>query len=175
MGKVSRVRNATRLGRALLALVCFSAVTACSDAQDEKPTYDEAIKQLVADAEALLASDELRRSGTAVATEKAETDTPGECIPGEVQRFYRAEGNLTGPKDRQSPHNATGLMSALLGLMSYDHVAESLDIRDEDLSVTVSRKPASGVTFILAVRKDKEPNILIVGKTDCFKTNAEAQ
>lgn len=175
MGKVSRVMNAARLGRALLALVCFSAVAACSDAQDEKPTYDEAIKNLVADAEAILASDELRRSGTAVATEKAETDTPGECIPGKVQRFYRAEGNLAGPKDRQSPHIAAGLMSALLGLMNYDHVVERLDVRDEDLSVTVSRKPASGVTFILAVRKDKQPNILIVGKTDCFKKSGEAQ
>jgi hypothetical protein len=171
VGKVSRVKNSARLGRALLALVCFSAVAACSDAQDEKPTYDEAIKNLVADAEAILASDELRRSGSVVATEKAETDQSGQCPYGSVRRFYRAQGDLAA--SYKSPHVVTGLVSAFLGLKRYDDVVSDLEVRDDDLAIVVSRKDSVGVTFTMAVRKDKRPNILIIGKTDCFETGAD--
>jgi len=164
------VKNSARLGRALLALVCFSAVAACSDAQDEKPTYDEAIKNLVADAEAILASDELRRSGSVVATEKAETDQSGQCPGGTARRFYRAQGDLAA--SYKSPHVVTGLIRVLLGFKHYDHVVDDLEVRDEDLAIVVSRKESVGVTFTMAVRKDKRPNILIIGKTDCFETSA---
>lgn len=148
-------------------VACLAVLTACSESDPEKPTLASATKSLIADADALLASAEVKESGQVQVTEKAEQDKPGSCIPGEVQRFYRAQGNFLRP-GKQSPGVAAGSMRSALRGIGYDQIIDDLDIRDEQISVVVLRKPESGVTFVVAVRTT-EPNILIVGKTDCLK------
>lgn len=63
-------------------------------------------------------------------------------------------------------------MRVLLGYRHYNHIVDQLDVREQDLAIVVSRKESAGVTFTVAVRKDERPNIIIIGKTDCFKTSA---
>jgi len=168
LGKVRYVGHNLRFFRVVTALACFAALTGCSQSEEAKPTLGEAVTQLVGDADRLLASAELKASGAATATEKAETDQSGACPPGEVQRFYRAQGELSGPSSRQSPHDAAALMRGALRNMGYEQIVDDLDVRDEKLSVVVLRKRQSGTTFVIAVRTATQPNILIIGKTDCL-------
>ncbi len=153
-----------------VVMACLAALTACTTSEPEKPTLASATKSLIADANALLASAEMKESGQVQPTEKAEQDKPGSCLPGEIQRFYRAQGNFLRP-GQQSPGVAALSARAALQRIGYDKIIDDLDIRVENLSVVVLRKPESGVTFVVA-SQIAEPNIVVVGKTDCFKPGA---
>ncbi|GAA0412781.1 hypothetical protein Acor_11730 [Acrocarpospora corrugata] len=121
----------------------------------------------MSDGQELLTSALTQRAGVFRVTEKAEKDSDSACVPGSKQRFFRAQGNFQRPGS-QSPGTAAGLVRSALLVMNYDQLVDDLDFRDEDLSVVVLHKPESAVTFMVATR-NTEPNILIVGKTDCFK------
>lgn len=150
-----------------VALVSLAVMTGCTG-DSNKPSYEEATKQLVADGDKLLASREVAASGKVVATERADKDAESGCAPGEVQRFFRAQGDFSGSPDAYMPDNSAGLMRGLLGLMGYDTVVGQRDLRDANLGVSVMHKPQTGLTFILTVRKDRTPHIMIVGKTSCY-------
>ncbi|MEO3857778.1 hypothetical protein [Acrocarpospora sp. B8E8] len=119
------------------------------------------------DGERLLASTLVTSVGQFRITERAEKDSDTGCITGLKQRFFRAQGNYLYP-ERPSPGTAVGAAHGELLAMSYDQLVDDLDFWDNDLSVVVLHKPESAVTFMIAGRIT-EPNILIVGKTDCFK------
>ncbi|WP_344316700.1 hypothetical protein [Acrocarpospora pleiomorpha] len=123
------------------------------------------------DGEKLLVANMVSRVGQFQVSEKADKDSETACVPGSKQRFFRASGNFLpgGPKD---PGTAVGAAHGELLVMNYDRLVDELDFRDDNLSVIVMNKPDSAVTFIVAARTT-EPNILIVGKTDCFKAAEE--
>ncbi|MGP3931299.1 hypothetical protein [Nonomuraea sp. KM88] len=130
---------------------------------------DEAAKQLVSDGDKLLASPSLSATGSATATEKADKDNEAGCLQGQVQRFFRAQGDLTGPPNKHSPGTAAGLLRGLLVSEGYEVIVDDLDLKDENLGVTVLRNPETEVTFMVTVRNSQQPNILIVGKTSCYE------
>ncbi|WP_155360673.1 hypothetical protein [Acrocarpospora macrocephala] len=101
-------------------------------------------------------------------TEKAEKDSDSECAPGSRQRFFRAQGNFARP-GQQSPGAAAGLIRSGLAALEYEEVVAPLDLFDDELSVVVVRNAEAAVTFIVSARTSPEPNIRIVGKTDCFE------
>lgn len=145
-------------------------VTACTPepetSETEKPTLAAAAQQLVKDGDDLLISLAESRTGTASATERAEQDKNGSCLPDEVQRFFRAEGSTTG---RHAAFNVAGLMQSHLNFMGYRSLVSDLDLRDQKLAVVVGRDPETDVTYVVTVQLEQEPNIRIVGKTACYK------
>ncbi|TDD07120.1 hypothetical protein E1292_13825 [Nonomuraea deserti] len=159
--------NDRRLPIVAAALVAVAVVAGCTGNAD-KPTMDEASKQLITDGDKLLASQDLARIGSATATERADQDGEAGCLKGQVQRFFRAQGNLTGPPYKQSPGNVAGLLGSWLRLRGYDTTIDDLDLRDENVGVAVLQHPTTGITFIITVRNGQKPNILIVGKTSCY-------
>ncbi|MCG5219475.1 hypothetical protein [Streptosporangium sp. KLBMP 9127] len=152
----------------VVSLVCCALLAGCT-AEPEKPTLEEAAKHLISDGDKLLGSFELRTSGQATATKRADTDESGSCTPDEVQRFFRAAGDFTGPANEQLPFNAVGLMQGKLESMGYDEVVDDLDLRDQNLGVSVLHNPETGLTFVLTARTAQKPNIVLVGKTGCYK------
>ncbi|MGW3346354.1 hypothetical protein ACWDA3_23845 [Nonomuraea rubra] len=149
------------------ALVSLSVVAGCSG-DPGRPSLEEAAKQLTADGDKLIASREVAASGEVTATERADKDTESGCVPGQVQRFFRAQGDLSGPPDVHMPYNSAGLMQSAMKVMGYDAVVNDRDLRDDNLGVSVVRHAERGLTFTLTVRNGQKPNILIVGKTDCY-------
>ncbi|MGN9785972.1 hypothetical protein ACTMTF_31410 [Nonomuraea sp. ZG12] len=156
----------TRFHLVAAAFVFLAVVTACS--ADDRPTLNEATKQLVSDGDELLASSDMTQLGTAKATERADQDRRTSCAPDEVQRFYRAEGNISGPPDFQSPATTVALLKGKLRFMGYAEVMDESDLEDEHLGVAVVRHATTRLTFMIAVRADPEPGIMIVGKTECY-------
>jgi hypothetical protein len=158
-----------RFPRTAVALACVAALTSCTQNEPEKPTLTEATQQLVSDGDKLLTSAELQASGSAQATERADSDQVGSCLPGKIQRFFRAEGNFSGSVDQQSPHNTVGLMRTALVAMGYEQLWDNLDVRDPDMAVVVAKKAKSGSMYMLIARTAQKPNILIIGKTECYE------
>lgn len=158
------------LPRIAAVLACLALVAACTSEPDsseaEKPTLAEAAQQLVADGDALLTSLAESQTGTASATERAEQDKGEACLPDEVQRFFRAEGNMAG---RHAAFNIAGLMQTHLRALGYEDLVDDLDIRDQKLSVVAGRNPKTDITYVVAVQLEQKPNIRIVGKTACYK------
>ncbi|WP_344872450.1 hypothetical protein [Nonomuraea antimicrobica] len=152
---------------AAATLVSLIAVMGCT-AGLNRPTLEEATKQLIADGDKLIASREVAASGKLAVTERAEKDTESGCIPGQVQRFFRAQGDLSGAPDVHMPYNSAGLMQSVLEFVGYDSVVNDRDLRDENLGLSVVRNSKTGLTFTLTVRNGQTPNIMIVGKTDCY-------
>ncbi|TMR22619.1 hypothetical protein ETD86_10810 [Nonomuraea turkmeniaca] len=149
-------------------LVSLVVVTGCTGGESDKPTLEEATKQLIADGDKLLASREVAASGKVTATERADKDTESGCVPGQVQRFFRAQGDLSGPPAVHMPYNSAGLMQSVLKFMGYDSVVNDRDLGDENLGVSVVHNPKMGLTFTVTVRNGQKPNIMIVGKTSCY-------
>ncbi|MET7336225.1 hypothetical protein [Nonomuraea sp. NPDC005650] len=143
-------------------------MSACS-AESERPTLKAAAAQLVADGEKLVASRELTAAGTVTVTERADKDSEVGCLQGQVQRFFRAQGDFNPPPDVNSPSNSAGLMLGKLESLGYDKIADELDLRDENLGVTLSQNSRAGITFLVTVRNGQNPNIMIVGKTSCYE------
>ncbi|TDE41631.1 hypothetical protein E1295_29240 [Nonomuraea mesophila] len=133
---------------------------------------DEASKQLITDGDKLLASQALSSTGSATATEKADQDSEAGCLKGQVQRFFRAQGDLKGPPQVKSPGSVVALMSSWLRLRNYEKVVDDLDLRDENLGTAVLQHPTTGITFLITVRNGQKPNILIVGKTSCYERDS---
>ena len=128
--------------------------------------------QLIADGDKLLASRELAATGSAAAAERADQDNEVGCLKGQVQRFFRAQGDLTGPPYKQSPGSAVGLMASWLRLRGYNKIVDDLDLRDENLGAAVLQNPQTGITFFVTVRNGQKPNIMIVGKTSCYERDS---
>ncbi|MCK2213326.1 hypothetical protein MF672_005890 [Actinomadura sp. ATCC 31491] len=149
-------------------LVSLAALAGCSG-DPNRPTLDEASKQLIADGDKLLASQDLATMGSANATERADRDSEVGCLKGQIQRLFRAQGDLKGPPGQHSPTNAVGLMASGLRLQGYDTIVDRSDLSDENLGTAVLRHPTSGITFLITVRNGQRPNILIVGKTSCHE------
>ncbi|KAB8182107.1 hypothetical protein FH608_050335 [Nonomuraea phyllanthi] len=149
-------------------LVSLAALTGCSGDSD-RPTLDEASKQLISDGDKLLASQDLATTGSASATERADRDSEVGCLKGQVQRLFRAQGDLKGSPSQHSPSNAAGLMASGLGLQGYDTIVDNSDLADENLGTAVMRHPTSGITWLITVRNGQKPNIMIVGKTSCYE------
>ncbi|MEO3807141.1 hypothetical protein [Nonomuraea sp. B1E8] len=146
-------------------LVLLMLVTSCMGDADIPP-LDEAAKLLIADGDKLLASQDL---GSVTTTERADRDSEVGCLKGQVQRFFRAQGDLTGPPYKQTPGSAVGLMASWLRLRGYNKVVDDLDLRDENLGAAVQRNPQTGITFFVTVRNGQKPHIMIVGKTSCYE------
>jgi hypothetical protein len=157
-----------RLSVVAAVLVSLVAITGCTGDSD-KPTLDEASKQLITDGDKLLASEALASTGSATMTEKADQDSEVGCLKGQVQRFFRAQGDLKGPPYVHSPGSAVALMSSWLRLRSYEKIVDDLDLRDENLGTAVLQHPTTGITFLVTVRNEQKPNIMIVGKTSCYE------
>ncbi|MFD9946781.1 hypothetical protein ACFWYW_17460 [Nonomuraea sp. NPDC059023] len=153
---------------AAAALVSLIGVTGCSG-DPAKPGLDEAAKLLVAEGDRILASQDLASSGSAAATERADRDSEVGCLKGQIQRFFRAEGDFKDPPYVPAPSNAVGLMASALRLRSYEVVVDKSDLGDENLGTAVLRHPTTGITFLIAVRTAQKPNIMIVGKTSCYE------
>ncbi|WP_146615700.1 hypothetical protein [Nonomuraea aridisoli] len=132
---------------------------------------DEASKQLITVGDKLVASQSLTTTGSATTTEKASQDSEAGCLKGQVQRFFRAQGDLKGPPYVHSPGSAAALMSSWLRLQGYEKIVDDLDLRDENLGMAVLQHPTTGITFLITVRNSQKPNILIVGKTSCYERN----
>ncbi|MEO3862912.1 hypothetical protein [Acrocarpospora sp. B8E8] len=153
--------------RIAAAGICFTTLTGCSS-DPPPPTFAEATQNLVRDGEKLLVSNMVSRVGRFQITEKAEKDSETACVPGSKQRFFRAQGNFL-PGGPQAPGTAAGAAHGELLVLDYDELVDDLDFWDNNLAVIVMEKPESAVTFMVAARTT-EPNILIVGKTACFKS-----
>ncbi|MGP3916766.1 hypothetical protein [Nonomuraea sp. 10N515B] len=162
------MRQGARKLSAAAMLVSLIALTGCSGDADI-PTLDEATKQLVADGDKLLASRELAATGSAAATERADRESELGCLKGQVQRFFRAQGDLTGPPYVHSPSNVAGLMASWLRLRGYNKIVDNADLGDENLGVAVLQNPQTGITFFVTVRNGQKPHIMIVGKTSCYE------
>ncbi|MEO3855165.1 hypothetical protein [Acrocarpospora sp. B8E8] len=160
-----KVRSVKLTSRVTVIGVCFALLAGCSG--PEPQTLESATQNLINDGNELLSSPLVQRAGALHVTEKAEKAKDTACVPGTTQRFFRAQGNFT-PSGSRSPITAAGLVHAKLLGMDYDRLIDELDFFDDDLAVTVLHRPESGVTFLVATRIT-EPNILIVGKTDCLK------
>lgn len=170
MGSLRGVRPDIRWLSVAAVLASLSVATGCTGDSD-KPTLDEATKQLIADGDKLLNSKELTATGSATATERADQESKAGCVKGQVQRFFRAQGNLTGPPYVHSPGTAVGLIRGSLATQGYQTIVDDLDLEDENLGVTVLHNPKTGLTFLVTVRNGQQPNIMIVGKTSCYETN----
>ncbi|MFI6540123.1 hypothetical protein ACIBHY_47200 [Nonomuraea sp. NPDC050547] len=156
---------------AAAALVSLFGITGCSG-DPEKPGLDEAAKLLVADGEKLLDSQDMRSVGSAAVTERADRDGEVGCLKGQVQRFFRAQGDLKGPPYKQSPGSVAGLLASWLRLRSYSSIVDDLDLRDENLGTAVLQHSTTGVTFAITIRNGQKPHIMIVGKTSCYERGA---
>jgi hypothetical protein len=161
-GRVRPVKLASRIAA---TAVCFALLSGCSG--PEPQTLESATRNLINDGNELLSSPLVQHAGAMRVTERGEKAKDTACVPGTTQRFFRAEGNFT-PSGPRSPIAAAGLVRGKLLAMDYDRLVDELDFFDDDLAVTVVHRAESGVTFLVAARIT-EPNILIVGKTDCLK------
>ncbi|MGR6914276.1 hypothetical protein ACU635_08485 [[Actinomadura] parvosata] len=166
------MRHGARKLSTAAMLVSLMVLTGCSGDSDI-PTLDEAAKQLVTDGDKLIASRELAATGSATAMEKADRESELGCLKGQVQRFFRAQGDLTGPPYVHAPSNVAGLMASWLRLRGYNRIVDNADLGDENLGVAVLQNPQTGITFFVTVRNGQKPNIMIVGKTSCYERNGQ--
>ncbi|MFB4278937.1 hypothetical protein ACBJ59_26850 [Nonomuraea sp. MTCD27] len=164
------MRQGARKSSTAAMLVLLMVLTGCSGDADI-PTLDEASKQLITDGDKLITSRELAATGSAAVTERADRESELGCLKGQVQRFFRAQGDLAGPPYVHSPSNVAGLMASWLQLRGYNMIVDNADLGDENLGAAVLRNPQTGITFFVTVRNGQKPHIMIVGKTSCYERN----
>lgn len=147
-------------------LACLVALTGCSG-EPERPTLAEATRQLVSDGDALVSGIEAGLTG--LTKERADKpDRDSTCLTDEEQRFYIAKGNFANPA-AENPLNLVGLLKGELARRGYyTDVVDNLDLWEEDLSVAVVVNPKARLTFVILARMEPTPNIMIVGKTECY-------
>ncbi|MFI6499013.1 hypothetical protein [Nonomuraea typhae] len=162
------MRSDTRRLRVIAAALASLAVATGCTGNTDTLTLAEASKQLITDGDKLVASQALASTGSATVTERAGEDSEAGCLKGQVQRFFRAQGDLKAPPNVRSPGGAAALMSSWLRLHSYEKIVDDLDLRDASLGMAVLRHPTTGITFLITIRDEPKPNILIVGKTRCY-------
>ncbi|MFI7230633.1 hypothetical protein ACIBO5_46130 [Nonomuraea angiospora] len=145
-------------------LGCFAVMTGCSG-ETERPTLAEATRQLVSDGDALVSGIEAGLTG--LTKERADQDRNSTCLNQE-QRFYIAKGNFANPS-AESATNLVGLLKGELLSKGYStDVVDNLDLWEDQVSVAVVINPEAGLTFVLLARKDATPNVMVVGKTECY-------
>lgn len=152
-------------------LVGFTVLTGCSD-EPERPTLAEATRQLVSDGDALVAG--IEQGLTGLTKERAtDPELDATCFSDEEQRYYIAKGNFATPS-REDPSTLVGLLRSKLVSKGYTEVVNNLDLWEDNLSVAVVVNPKARLTFILLARLDQTPNVMIIGKTECYlRTDAE--
>lgn len=145
------------------------ALTACSG-ESERPTLAEATQQLVSDGDAVLSG--IEAGLTELTKERADQDRDSTCLTDEEQRFYIAKGNFAKPS-AESATNLVGLLKGqLIGKGYSTQVVDNLDLWEDDVSVAVVVNPKARVTFVLLARTDSTPNVMIIGKTECYPVKA---
>ncbi|MGI5286572.1 hypothetical protein ACQEVF_24985 [Nonomuraea polychroma] len=149
------------------ALVCFAVLTGCSG-DPEPPTLDDSTRQLVADGDALMSLIESDLTG--MTKERADQDRTTSCSSGQSQRYFVAKGNFTDPS-RQDPLSRIGLLKGKLETLGYREVVDELDLWENELGVTVVVNDKAKLTFVLLGRLSETPNLVIVGKTECYPRN----
>ncbi|WP_162795899.1 hypothetical protein [Nonomuraea lactucae] len=145
-------------------LVCFAVLTGCSG-KSERPTLAEATRQLVSDGDALVSMMETDLTG--LTKERADKDRTTSCTPGEVQRYFVAKGNFADPA-KQDPLSRIGLLKGKLETMGYREAVDELDLLEDELGVTVALHEEAKLTFVLLGRLSETPNLVIIGKTECY-------
>ncbi|MFI7444521.1 hypothetical protein [Nonomuraea indica] len=149
---------------AAAVLVCFAALTGCSG-EPERPTLEETTRQLVTDGDALLSM--VKTDLTGLTQERADQDRTTSCTPGEVQRYFVVKGNFADPA-RQDPISRIGLLKGKLETMGYREAVDELDLMEDELGVTVTLHDEAKLTFVLLGRLSQTPNLVIMGKTECY-------
>lgn len=149
------------------ALACFAVLTGCSGGP-ERPTLAEATQQLVSDGDALVTGIESGLTG--LMKERADQDRNTTCLKGEAQRYFRAKGNFVNPS-AENPPSLIGLLKGDLEGKGYTEVVDNLDLWEDNVSVAVVIHPETKLTFVLMARMDAKPNVMIVGKTECYPSN----
>jgi hypothetical protein len=163
------VRHIAYLRAIAATLICFAALTACSG-ESERPTLAEASRQLVSDGDAVVSGIEAGLTG--VTKERADRDRDSTCLNDEEQRFYIAKGNFANPS-AESATNLVGLLKGqLIGKGYSTQVVDNLDLWEDDVSVAVVVNPEARLTFVLLARMEPTPNVMIIGKTECYPVNA---
>lgn len=147
-------------------LACFAALTGCSG-EPERPTLAEATQQLVSDGDDLV--DGIKAGLTGLKQERATNgDRDATCLNDEEQRYYIAKGDFANPS-AESPLSLIGLLKTeLITKGYYTEVVDNLDLWEDNLSVAVVVNPKAKLTFILLARMEPTPNVMIVGKTECY-------
>ncbi|MGA4993842.1 hypothetical protein [Nonomuraea bangladeshensis] len=148
------------------ALVCFAVLTGCAG-DPEPPPLAEVTKTLVSDGDAVTSSIEDRVTG--LTKERADgPDRNSSCEPDGQRRFYIAKGSFTDPS-KETPVNLVGLLKTqLLSRGYHDEIVDNLDLWEDDTSVAVLVNPETRLTFVLFARLDSTPNLVIIGKTECY-------
>lgn len=147
-------------------------MTGCSD-EPERPTLAEATRQLVSDGDALVAG--IEQGLTGLTKERATNpQRRATCLNDEEQRYYIAKGNFANPS-AEDPLGLVGILKGKLIAKGYHtEVVNNLDLWEDNLSVAVVVNPKARLTFILLARLDQTPNVMIIGKTECYlRTDAE--
>ncbi|GGO83641.1 hypothetical protein [Nonomuraea cavernae] len=145
-------------------LICFAVLTGCSG-EPERPTLEEATRQLVNDGDALLSM--VKADLTGLTEERANQDRTTSCTPGEIQRYFMAKGNFTDLAS-QDPVSRIGLLKGKLQALGYREVVDELDVWEDKLGVVVTHHAEANLTFVLVGRVSEAPNLVIVGKTECY-------
>ncbi|MEU4573626.1 hypothetical protein [Nonomuraea sp. NPDC023979] len=109
---------------------------------------------------------------TGLTKERADRDRDSTCLNDEEQRFYIAKGNFANPA-AESATNLVGLLKGQLISKGYStQVVDNLDLWEDDVSVAVVVNPEARLTFVLLARMESTPNVMIIGKTECYHINA---
>ncbi|QFY12917.1 hypothetical protein GBF35_45865 [Nonomuraea phyllanthi] len=168
--KVRSVRLSALLRATAATLGCFAVLTGCSG-EPERPPLAEAARRLVNDGDAL--SSGIEAGLTGLTKERAsDPDRDSTCLDDEEQRFYIAKGSFANPS-AESATNFVGLLKGKLISMGYStEVVDNLDLWEDNVSVAVLVHPEAKLTFVLLARMDATPNVVIVGKTECYPRNA---
>ncbi|MEO3875312.1 hypothetical protein ABGB18_41565 [Nonomuraea sp. B12E4] len=160
-----RLRASWKVVAALLP--CLAVLTACSGEQ-ERPTLTEAARQLVSDGDALASG--IASGLTGLAQDRAGQDLNTNCLKGEAQRYFRAKGNFVNPS-AENPPSLVGLLKGDLEGKGYTEIVDSLDLWEDNVSVAVMTHPEAKLTFVLMAQKGTTPNVMIIGKTECYPSS----
>ncbi|WP_155129031.1 hypothetical protein [[Actinomadura] parvosata] len=109
---------------------------------------------------------------TGLTKERADSpDRNSTCGPDKQRRSYIAKGTFANPA-KESPISLVGILKGeLLSRGYHDEIVDNLDLREDNTSVAVLVNPEARLTFILFARMDSTPNVVIVGKTECYPRN----
>ena len=158
------MRHVACLRAIAAALTCLAVLTACSG-EPGRPTLEEATRQLANDGDALLSM--VKTDLTGLTEERANKDRTTSCKPGEIQRYFTAKGNFTNLAG-QDPISRIGLLKGKLQALGYREVVDELDVSEDELGVVVTHHAEAHLTFVLVGRASEAPNLVIVGKTECY-------
>ncbi|MFI6499904.1 hypothetical protein [Nonomuraea typhae] len=159
-----RLGASSRAAAAVLA--CFAVLVGCAG-EPQRPTLADATRQLVSDGDALVS--EIGPDLTGLTKERAtQSDRKATCLKDEEQRYYIAKGNFANPTAEDALSLVGLLKGKLIARGYYSEVVDNLDLWEDNLGVAVVVNPKVRLTFILLARMEPAPNVMIVGKTECY-------